>query len=341
MNTVLAGLAGACLIQSAAAQLEAEVRNGAPDTPLSAAESSGLLRIANATAIPPAATDDSLEFHPSAGEVEVLIRGQPIAVYVYQDDQILRPYFSQLKLPSGIQVTRNHPPVEGTDLADHATMHPGLWLGFGDISGADFWRNKARVEQVELAEKPATSKPGRSLAVRNRYHAGERVLGEQSCLYTFRGMKNGWLLTLDTTFRPSDADVYFGSQEEMGLGVRVATPLAVRNGGGMIDSEGRKNEKQIWGNVARWVDYHGVIRGAKAGVLLMPHPENSRPCWFHARDYGLVVANPFERPGKAAAVPGRFQVKRGEDFRLRFGVYLHEGDFDPNEAYETYVKSGG
>ena len=31
------------------------------------------------------------------------------------------------------------------DLDDHPTMHPGLWLAFGDINGADFWRNKGRV----------------------------------------------------------------------------------------------------------------------------------------------------------------------------------------------------
>ena len=27
---------------------------------------------------------------------------------------------------------------QGTDLTDHETMHPGVWLAFDDISGNDF-----------------------------------------------------------------------------------------------------------------------------------------------------------------------------------------------------------
>ncbi|MBM3861792.1 MAG: hypothetical protein FJ395_19385, partial [Verrucomicrobia bacterium] len=66
--------------------------------------------------------------------------GEPVATYVFRDDKVLRPHFKQLHAPGGIQVTRNHPPVAGQDATDHDTMHPGVWLAFGDISGNDFWR---------------------------------------------------------------------------------------------------------------------------------------------------------------------------------------------------------
>ena len=36
--------------------------------------------------------------------------GQAVATYVYDDPQILRPYFTGLKAPGGLQVTRHHPP---------------------------------------------------------------------------------------------------------------------------------------------------------------------------------------------------------------------------------------
>jgi hypothetical protein len=71
--------------------------------------------------------------------------GKPVATYVFRDEKILRPYFAQVHAPDGTQVTRHHPPRPGIDAVDHDTMHPGIWLAFGDIGGVDFWRNKGRV----------------------------------------------------------------------------------------------------------------------------------------------------------------------------------------------------
>jgi len=92
-----------------------------------------------------------------ADRVLITDDGQPVATYVFRDDKILRPYFANVHAPGGIQVTRNHPPVPKVDATDYDTMHPGVWLAFGD-------------------------------------------------------------------------------QEEMGLGVRVATPIAVKQGGTILDA---------------------------------------------------------------------------------------------------------
>src|SRR5688572_9439484 len=56
--------------------------------------------------------------------------GRPLAHFVFNDQQIRRPYFAHVKTLSGVQVTRAHPPVEGADPVDHAAMHPGIWLAF-------------------------------------------------------------------------------------------------------------------------------------------------------------------------------------------------------------------
>ena len=63
----------------------------------------------------------------------ISLDGKSSAEFVFQDEKVLRPYFANVRLPSGMLVTRNHPPIEGVDANDHDTMHPGLWLGFGDI----------------------------------------------------------------------------------------------------------------------------------------------------------------------------------------------------------------
>jgi hypothetical protein len=110
----------------------------------------------------------------------------------------------------------------------------------------------------------------------------------------------------------------------MGLGVRLATPLAVVKGGEIVNSEGRKNGAQVWGRQADWCRYGGDIGGRYVGVALLPHPQNFRRAWFHARDYGLLVANPFGQKAFTKGESSRVVVKPGETFRLQFRVLVYD-----------------
>ena len=103
------------------------------------------------------------------GEIPIKIGDQQIAVYVYHDDEISRPYFAHLRAPGAPQVSRTHPPVAGKDRADHGTFHPGLWMSFGDISGNDYWRLAARVKHVRSAESPSGGLGRGSFTVANHY----------------------------------------------------------------------------------------------------------------------------------------------------------------------------
>jgi hypothetical protein len=147
------------------------------------------------------------------------------------------------------------------------------------------------------------------------------------------------LWVIDSTFASEMGDLDFGAQEEMGLGVRVATPLTVQAGGRILDAEGRQNEKQVWGKQADWCDYSGVVNGQRLGMTIMPDPGNPRRCWFHARDYGVLVANPF---GPRAGGPDRTLVKKGDTLRLRFGVLVYatpaDRPVDLKAAFEEFRK---
>ena len=233
-------------------------------------------------------------------------------------------------------MTRNHPPVEGQDATDHATFHPGLWLAFGDVSGADFWRNKATVKHVEFVEAPAADATGGGFAVKNAYVSKDQPICEEVCRVRFAVRPVGYLITCDSRFSGS-GDFYFGDQEEMGLGVRVATPLTVKNGGRIVNSDGQVNEKQVWGKQADWCDYSGTIDGQAVGLLLMPHPKNFRRSWFHARDYGVLVANPFGQNAFTKGERSKVEVRAGESLRLRFGVLIHQGPVDLAAAYRDWL----
>jgi hypothetical protein len=296
-----------------------------------------------------------VSFQEEPGKVQITIGGNPVALYVYEDAEISRPHFAHVHAPGGVQVSRNHPPIEGQDKMDHSTFHPGIWMAFGDLSGSDSWRLQAPVTHNAFIEKPSGG-PGRgSFAVRNRYvdqQDNTKAVCEEECKFTISVVPAGYLLTWDSTFS-SDHEFYFGDQEEMGLGIRVATPIRVEGADGpitpgngtMIDSEGRKNGAEIGGNASDWCDYSGTLDGQHVGMTIFCHPDNFRPSWFHARDYGFMEANPFGRAAFDKGEPSKVVVKPGEKLRLRYGVLLHGGPagstVDLDDAYSDYVRESG
>jgi len=259
-----------------------------------------------------------VDLRSEKGKVEIRVDGEAVGAYVFDDGAIKRPFLANLRVPGGPQVTRTHPPAEGKDTTDHATMHPGVWLAFGDLGGGDFWRNKAAVEHVRFVQEPK----GGAFTLLNRYRAGERVVCEETCRVTVLRRGAGLLLVLDSAFSGPEPFA-FGDQEEMGLGVRVATPLAVKAGGRMRDNAGRTNEKEIWGKPGEWCDYSGILDGRRAGIFVVADPTNPLPSRLHARDYGVLVFNPFGRKVFKAGDAARTEVKPGETLRLRFGVLLY------------------
>jgi len=80
-------------------------------------------------------------------------------------------------------------------------------------------------------------------------------------------------------------------------------------------------------------------------MMLMPDPANFRPSWFHARDYGLIVANPFGRKSMEKGEADRTVVKKGQQFRYRNGVAIHSGPegkpADCGAMYRAYLEAIG
>lgn len=275
-------------------------------------------------------------FDRDEASVHVRIDNRPVARLALTDPKIQRPFLCDIKSPTGIPITRNHPPLAGQDATDHDTMHPGFWVSFGDLSGRDYWRGRERVRVAGLALTGAR----RRLDLEHEYldRVTKTTVAREECRLEFEGRPSAWLLHWRSTFRPRKDELVFGDQEEMGLGVRVATPLTVKAGGTIRDSEGRANEKGVWGKTADWCEYRGTIGGKQVGVLVIPDPRNFRPAWFHARDYGLLVANPFGRNAFTKGEKSRIVVRPGESLTLAFVVCVFEAGpgetFDPAAVYK-------
>lgn len=269
--------------------------------------------------------------------LEIFLEGKRIAEFVFSDPKISRPYFSNLHVPSGFKVTRNHPPIEGVDAIDHDTMHPGVWLGFGDISGVDFWRNKGRIEHLRFSEEPKAGKEQLVFSTENRLvsDAGREIC-EMRIKIIIKRRPSGWLLVWDAVFKSEDVDFSFGDQEEMGFGARVATNLTEKKGGVISSSSGLKTAKATWGNPASWCDYSS-IKENQTGITLMASPVNFRESWWHNRDYGVFVANPFGRNAMKQGSKSLIKIKKRESFRIVFGAMLHEGpDYSAEKEYHFF-----
>lgn len=278
---------------------------------------------------------DAAEFAVQRADDRIAVTrdGRPVGEYVFRDAKIPRPYWTRLHAPGGTPVSRRHPPVAGEDAVDHDTMHPGLWLAFGDLNGVDFWRNKGCIEYVRFVGEPETDAEGVWFAIEDRYLA---PTGSEVCrgVSEFRVVAGeslepavpGTVILMQFSLRSEREPLTFGPQHEMGLGIRVATPLVVKNGSGTISaSHGGRNEAGTWGRVGTWWDYSGTIDGKRAGILLAAAQDNSRAVWAHARDYGFLALNPTGPPRRPVdGEPSEpFTVAKGDTLRLKFAVLLH------------------
>lgn len=295
--------------------------------------------------LPPAHAQIAFEKHE--GRLTITVDQKPFAVYVWNDPTTTRPYFMQVHAAGGeVQLTRHHPPAKD-DIQDHATYHPGIWWGFGDVGGNDYWRMKARVVGGDFVDEPQGGPDWGRFSVRDKLlvNGGDEIFAEQLCRYTIMRRPMGLLLVCETTFQREQGDFWLGDQEEMGLGIRVASPMALvsQKGGRILSSERTSDLKQIRTQQSDWCDYSGPIAGKFGGLLVMNHPKNFRKPWWHAVETGLLVANPLGESELTGHGKKRQNVlvKQGEPFHLCYGVLIHlhaqQSDFSPRGAYSDFL----
>lgn len=270
---------------------------------------------------------DTFEFAEQPGALVLSLNGRKIASYVYADTEVLRPFLANVRTRSGTPVTRPHPPRKGIDADDHADMHPGIWLAFGDISGEDYWRNRGSIVHERFLKPPLAGLGVLNFATRSGLFTAEGArLATMDTSLRLRARPHGWAVDWTAVFTCDSETIVFGDQEEMGFAARMATPLTETNGGRITSSSGLSSAAETWGQPAAWCDTSGRIDGRVAGITLIPDPANFRQSWWHNRAYGVFVANPFGRAAMQQGSPSRVVVTAGKPLTLRFTAVIHEGD---------------
>ena len=275
--------------------------------------------------------------------IQVFSRGLPFATVHTATEP--RPYIWPLYAPGQVPVTRNHPMAERDGEQSDHPHHQSLWLAHGNVNGFDFWHGKGHRERMVLTSTVPEFGRDAFGSVRCEYDwlvDDRTVVVRESRQLRFHDDGDARMIDVLVVFRAGDQDVRFGDTKEGTFAMRVHPALRVDGkvaAGDLRSSEG-DHGKAVWGKRARWIADHGVVDGKPVGVVMFDHPENPRhPTWWHARNYGLLAANPFgvhdfENKPKGT---GDLVLKRGESLRLRYRVVLHGEGWDDARIESAYA----
>ncbi len=298
---------------------------------------------------------------PGAPFVAVLERADRVRVEVgdelfteYRFDAGPRAFFHPLRLADGRRATRGYPlePQPG-EARDHP-HHQGLWFAHGAVDGVDFWHDpEAGMPLVRVEEVFSRSGLGGFTAVHEWRAPDGRLVLRDRRRFRFHAPAAGtdgpaerwidWDLELTA---PDDRAVRFGDTKEGTMALRVAAPLRVEGEvarGNLLNSAGDA-DGAAWGKRAAWLLARGPLGDAPAAVALLEHPQNFRfPTWWHAREYGLLAANPFGRHDfeGAARGAGDFVLEAGRTLRLRYRFVFAAGELDAAAVASRAAAYGG
>ena len=263
--------------------------------------------------------------------LDVTIDGKHCATYNFGMD-LPKPFMLPIRTAAGVVINRE---LGDKSDADHP-HHKGLWVSVDEINEQKHWAEKAPI--VNTAARVLSSNgESATLEVINEWQNAETK--ESEVIETTRiTIHSNRLLVYDITFTTNKEEAIFEDTKEGLLGFRVAPSMKEKNGGHVVSSDGTRGTKACWGQQFPWIDYVGDVDGKTAGVALMDHPSNPRPSRYHVRDYGLFSISPFGdkayTSGKEEAKP--LHLKKGESFRVRYGVFLHDGDTETANVAKTY-----
>ena len=265
--------------------------------------------------------------------IDVVIGKQFFTSYRFQPDEKY-PFFFPVNGPvSGATTTsmRN----------GEYPHHSSLFFGCDRVNGGNYWQEGLERGQIV------------SIGARIVEAKGERVVIEDECIWKRPDAQAPVIDRRKITISSPSEDLYqldFDIEMEMLMDVtiqktnhslfsaRIDPDLTVRQGGAMINSEGKEGEKGTFGVGSSWIDCYGKRKTGTEGIAIMQHPSNKwYPSPWFTRDYGFISPTPMYWPENEKTT----ELKKGDKINLRYRVLVHAGNSgEANIArlFEQYKK---
>lgn len=288
------------------------------------------------------------------GDFAVEIDGKPFTVYKQKDLRV--PCFYPIHGPNGVAMTRKYPLEDAAEgeAKDHP-HHTSLWYTHGDVNGLDFWHGGGKHPEKGgkvVHESVVSKENGESQAVlvttsKWLTMVGDKEVCQDQRRFAFGTLGESRYIDFQITIKATNGDLVFGDTKEGSMSIRTHPNLRLKGevaNGKAVNSAGDK-DKDLWGKAAKWVDYWGTIGEDSVGIAIFDHPSNPRhPTTWHARDYGLIAANPFGYSYfyKGQGKDGKLTVKDGESVTFRYGFLFHPGEHNADameEVFEIFSQS--
>jgi len=287
--------------------------------------------------------------------ISIDIDGKPFSE-LFVGAETSKPYMHPLRAASGKTVTRAYPmdTVEG-ETKDHP-HHRGLWFSHGDVNGYDFWATepsqkgkKGKIVLKKMGELKSGKKSGSLAATFDWIDPQGKPLLSESRSIVFYSDPTLRIMDFDINLRALEK-VTFGDTKEGTFAIRLAagleepqkkSPESPKRTGLMVNAEGAKGEKNVWGKRSAWVDYAGELEGEKLGIAIFDNPANPKhPTYWHSRSYGLFAANIFGEHDfyDDKSRNGSVTVEPGNTLRFRYRVIIHPGDAASANIAAMYKK---
>lgn len=298
----------------------------------------------------PAHSDVELTVEPSEAGAAVKVDGQLMAEYVTRSGH--QPIVWPLVGPRGDSLTRQYPMAElgDAEVNDHP-HHRSLWFNHGQVNRLDFWAEPRRgrpnnqIVHREFAKLEASGAQATIVTINDWTSNDKKICEDQRTLKFFVDEQGNRGIDYTIVIRATERDVTFGDTKEGSFAVRVAGSMKVtaKQGGKIINSHGQTDGK-AWGMPAEWVNYTGPVAGKPGGIAMFSHPDSFRhPQGWHVRTYGLFAANPFAEKDfpENGIDQGEVTLSKGDELKLRYLVYLHDGTISADELNEVAAKYAG
>ena len=296
----------------------------------------------------------------SSNRVEIAIGEKPFTTY-YLGPDVAKSYLMPLQTARGLVISRPFPTGNDASKGDPkaSSFEPHqrpLYFAHGDIDGLNFWAEAAfakyygdhshqafghmagpKIEEVRDGSDSGSIKASFSLA-----DANGRAIGTETQKFIFRGDDRTRIIDCEFTLHADAGPMTLGDTKEGTFGIRLGAELSSPLGQ-MINSQGGRGEKEIWGKPADWVNYFGKVSGQNVGIVVFDHPKSFRhPTTWHARGYGLLAANPFGIREFTSDIgkDGSWTIPEGSSLVFRYRVLIYDGEFSIEQistAYSQYA----
>jgi hypothetical protein len=315
-------------------------------------------------------------------KVDVLAGGKLFTSYRWPDPiffNIKKPVLYPVMTSAVTEITRGYPlnPRPGERI-DH--LHQiGICFDYGNVNGYDFWNNSTAIPDDKLGKygsirhlgiQNLAGGSGQGIMVTSESWidpSGKELLAENT-EYHFIAKGSVRIIDRITTLTARDTVVSMKDTKEGIYGIRVARQLELplkdeviltdAHGnpetvkkmstegitGNYRSSEGITGEA-VYGTRAKWVDLFGKIGAEMISIVMVDHPKNPNyPTYWHARGYGLLLANPL---GAGAYTDGKdvmnFSIPAGKSATFRYRMIINSGadltDSEINGYAEDFAKN--